>query len=90
MVNRNNIVTILHKLRWHRDLADPLIILVESKYCNDQLIQSLTVMLKQAIKHVHNQQIKDHFQEAYTKIQYIQQQSKIDQSHADDILDKLM
>ncbi len=83
------ILKVLEKLRWHRDLAEDLIILVESSYCTDSVLDSLINLIYKSMKTIQKGNEKEFVQRSLEKIQKIRQIEK-ETEMSDEELDVLL
>lgn len=70
------IIKVLQRLKWHRNMAEDLIILIESSYCTKELIDSITNKINAAIKTVKNNSDKNALRKWIEVIQKIKQKEE--------------
>lgn len=70
------IVKVLEKLKWHRNMAANLLILVNSSYCTQELIDSIMNKINAAIKMAKKDADKNALRKWLTIIQKIKQKEK--------------
>ena len=70
------IVKLLEKLKWHRNMSENLIILVNSSYCTQELIDSIMNKINVAIKMAKKDADKNALKKWLTLIQKIRQKEE--------------
>ena len=87
------IIKVLQRLKWYRNIAEDLIILLESSYCTEKLIDTIINKINVAIKTVKNNSDKNALRkwiEAIQKIRQREEQEEITDEELDEELDSLL
>ena len=87
------IIRVLEKLKWYRDKAEDLIILLKSTYCTEELIDSIINKINAAIKTVKKDADKNALRKWIAAIQKIRQreeQEEMSDEELDAEFDKLL
>ena len=46
------VIKVLENLQWHRDMTQDLLVIVNSSYCSDEILNSIIKLVNKAIKSV--------------------------------------
>ena len=87
------ILIVLERLKWYRNIAEDLIILLESSYCTEELIDSIINRINVAIKIVKKESDKNALRKWIEAIQKIRQREKTEEMTEEEIeeeFDKLL
>lgn len=87
------IIRVLEKLKWYRDKAEDLIILLKSSYCTEELIDSIINKVNAAIKTAKKDADKNALRKWIAAIQKIRQreeQEEMSDEELDAEFDKLL
>ena len=87
------ILTVLERLKWYRDKAEDLIILLWSSYCTEELIDSIINRINAAIKIAKKDSDKNILRKWLTAIQKIRQreeEEEISDEELEAVLDSLL
>ena len=87
------IIKVLEKLKWYRNMSEELLILVNSSYCTEELIDSIINKVNAAIKSAKKDADKNALRKWLTAIQKIRQREEEEQMSAEELdaeLDKLL
>ena len=87
------IVKVLKKLKWYRNMSEELLILVNSSYCTEELIDSIINKVNTAIKNSKKDADKNALRKWLTAIQKIRQREEKEQMSTEELdaeFDKLL
>lgn len=87
------IIKVLERLKWYRDKAEDIIILLKSSYCTEELIDSVINRINVAIKTVEKDKDKNALRkwiEAIQKIRQREEQEEMSDEELDAELDSLL
>ena len=87
------ILMVLEKLKWYRDKAEDLKILVESSYCTEELIDAIINRINAAIKIAKKDSDKNALRKWLTAIQKIRQREEEEEMSDEELeaeFDKLL
>ncbi len=90
MDKRSYIISILQKLKSYRPIAEGILALIESTYCNDQTIDVLLKMLRQGVKQVTTRQGQEKFQKAIELVQKIKHTEEQEDKNKEMELDAML
>jgi len=83
------VIKILERLQWYRDMAADLLVIVESSYCTDEILDSLINIMDKSMKTVKKWNEKKIMEKSLLKIQHIRQMEK-NERMSDEDLDALL
>jgi len=78
---------VLEKLKWHRDMAGNLILLLDSTYCNEGIVDSIIAKINSAIKTVQDENNRNMLKKWLALIQKIRQKEEAEKM-SDEELDR--
>lgn len=84
---------VLEKLKWHRDMAGELILLLDSTYCTERIVDSIIAKVNLAIKTAKDENNRNMLKKWLALIQKIRQKEenqKINDEELDRELDNLL
>lgn len=87
------IIKVLQRLKWYRNMAENLIILLRSSYCTDELIESIINKINSAIKTIKSDSDKNALKKWLAAIQKIRQREETEEMTEEEIeeeFDKLL
>ena len=87
------IIKVLERLKWYRDKAEDIIILLKSSYCTEELVDSVINRINVAIKTVEKDKDKNTLRkwiEAIQKIRQREEQEEMTDEELDAELDSLL
>jgi len=85
------IIKVLTKLKPYRNLAEGILALIESSYCDEKTIDGLLKLINTSIKQTKNKKDKSHMQKGLELIQKIQSQEQMEKEseNIDQLLENL-
>ena len=85
MDKKQLLIKIIEKLQWSRDLADDILVILETVEVDDQLIDRLIQAITQGIKTVQGEKEKSALEKSLQQIQNIQKMEAKDKESDEEI-----
>ena len=84
------LLKILTKLQWHWPLAEGFLVLLESEYVTEEIIDKLILALQESLNELKSEKEKSKIEKSLELIQKIKSEELKEDNITDDDLDKLL
>lgn len=86
---KETVLQILNKLKWYWNRADELIVMVNSVYCTDEVLDSLINFINDAVKSAKKDEEKQALQKSMIQLQKIKELEE-KEKYSDEELDSIL